>query len=363
MHASPDRHPRRDPRSPCPRSGPTSRARASASRRTSSSPRAPRATERWTGSVSPSSASTGSAAAGSRTTALSLNGAERRSSARKVQRRRRRRARQVLADSDSEWQMLRAAFGRYDVGVPQTDDDCFSCALRPSPIPQGTAACVSMLLALPDATVVFCSRRRPHAGESHEPAFETRVHARLGAPGAAARPQLFPWLHSPRAAQNRRRRSCCLFFTPHGTIWEHLRADRRRDRLRAVAHSEPLSAQREHIVVVDGISIEPARHDVPQPMTMPAIFTGSPIDTDSTRFMREDHGACFGWNTAESVDQIHRRQPEADEPVPHDRARHGSPAGSHPAIARSTAGPPARSSRIDHPVRACDKAFAAADPT
>lgn len=123
---------------------------------------------------------------------------------------------------------------------------------------------------------------------------------RAGAAGSAL--ALFPWLQARAAASPPR---LLLFFTPHGTVWDQWRPTGGETGYTFSPILEPLSAFREKMVIVDGIELKTGTsYYIPHTYTMPVLWTGSPIDTTTSEFCREDHGQCFGWNTGVSVDQF-----------------------------------------------------------
>lgn len=126
-----------------------------------------------------------------------------------------------------------------------------------------------------------------------------RDFLRAGATAAAAS-SLFPWLSKANAQPTRLPR-LILFWTPHGTVWNHWRPTSGVTNSMILA---PLARHQTKINVLDGIRIWDAYdHRVPHTYDMPAMWSGSPIDTDADDYTRMDHGVSFGWNLGKSVDQ------------------------------------------------------------
>jgi hypothetical protein len=125
-----------------------------------------------------------------------------------------------------------------------------------------------------------------------------------GAGAAASALALFPWLERrARAAMPPPR--LLLYFTPHGTVWDRHRPGGGETDFTFSPILNPLAAHRERLLILDGLNMEVGtEYYVPHTYTMPALWTGSPIDTASTLFCRDDHDQCFGWGTGTSVDQL-----------------------------------------------------------
>ena len=172
--------------------------------------------------------------------------------------------------------------------------------------------------------------------------------------GAAA--SLFPWL-TARGDGAVCPPKLLLLFTPHGTIWDRWRPSGGETDFTFSHILEPLSRHRDQLVIVDGLAIaDPYSHRVPHTYDMPALFTGSPIDTSATEFSRMDHGVTFGWNTGISIDQTiaNRLAP----PTPHRTIEFGVQCGgSHPATRMIYTGPAAPRQPLDTPGRAWDQIF------
>lgn len=96
-----------------------------------------------------------------------------------------------------------------------------------------------------------------------------------------------------------------LFYTPHGTVWDDWRPTGTATNFTLGPILGPLTAFQDRIALVDGLQIRsPYAHRVPHTYDLPALWTGSPIDTESELFERTDHEVTFGWNTGTSVDQF-----------------------------------------------------------
>ena len=92
--------------------------------------------------------------------------------------------------------------------------------------------------------------------------------------GAAA---LFPWLDRVQA-QAAPAPKLLLFFTPHGTVWDRWRPTGGETDFTLSPILMPLSEHREHIAIVDGISmVSGTDYYIPHTYTMPLLWTGSPI--------------------------------------------------------------------------------------
>jgi hypothetical protein len=180
--------------------------------------------------------------------------------------------------------------------------------------------------------------------------------AAAAAGGAAA---LFPWLRQARAASAPMR--LLLWFTPHGTVWDQWRPTGGETGFAMSPILEPLSAWRERMVIVDGVKLEVGTdYYVPHTYTMPLIWTGSPIDTSSSEFCREDHGVCFGWNTGVSVDQhIAAELPQ----TPYSTLEFGVGCGGlHPATRMIYTAPGSPRSPMDSPEGAFQTLFGTISP-
>ena len=128
----------------------------------------------------------------------------------------------------------------------------------------------------------------------------------FGALGAAA--SLFPWLANQKAkAQAGVKPRIVVFYTPHGTIRDRWLPSGTLHDFSLPQILAPLESLRRHITIVDGLRLgmtEPTRNRrVPHTFDMPALLTGSDINTADSDFRRDDHGISFGWNLSESVDQ------------------------------------------------------------
>lgn len=179
----------------------------------------------------------------------------------------------------------------------------------------------------------------------------------LRASGGAAI-ALFPWLDAAAAPTPMR---LLLLFTPHGTVWDQWRPSGGETDFTLSYILEPLAAHRDRMVIVDGVRLESGTaYYIPHTYTMPLLWTGSPIDTTTSLFCREDHNQCFGWNTGVSVDQ-------------HIASQLGGTAyssielgvgcgGLHPATRMIYSAPGMPRSPLDSPESAFDTLFGTVDP-
>jgi len=126
----------------------------------------------------------------------------------------------------------------------------------------------------------------------------------LAAAGAATSAlTLFPWLER-RATAAALPPRLLLYYTPHGTVWDQFRCSGGETAFKLSPILASLEKHRERVVIVDGMKMDNGTdYYIPHTYTMPVLWTGSPIDTASTTFCRDDHMQCFGWGTGTSVDQ------------------------------------------------------------
>lgn len=126
----------------------------------------------------------------------------------------------------------------------------------------------------------------------------------LTAAGAATSAlALFPWLER-RATAAALPPRLLLYYTPHGTIWDQFRCVGGETDFVLSPILTSLEKHREKVVIVDGLTMDNGTdYYIPHTYTMPVLWTGSPIDTASSTFCRDDHMQCFGWGTGTSVDQ------------------------------------------------------------
>lgn len=181
----------------------------------------------------------------------------------------------------------------------------------------------------------------------------------LALSGSAA--ALFPWLNAK--AQAKPAPKLLLFYTPHGTVWDQWRPSGGSTDFKLSPILEPLAAQRQNLVIVDGIQmVSGTDYYIPHTYTMPLLWTGSPIDTAASGFCRADHGGrCFGWNTSLSVDQYIAAQLKDNLPYP--TLELGSSCGGlHPATRMIYSAPGSPKNPIDDPVRAFQTLFGRVDP-
>jgi hypothetical protein len=180
----------------------------------------------------------------------------------------------------------------------------------------------------------------------------------LGLGGAAA---LFPWLKAE--AQAAPAPKLLLFYTPHGTVWDSWRPSGGVSDFKLSPILEPLAGFRDKLVIVDGIGmVSGTDYYIPHTYTMPLLWTGSPIDTTTGMFCRDDHGGrCFGWNTGISVDQHIATQLKIMLPYPTLELGY-SCGGLHPATRMIYPSVGTPKSPIDDPVRAFQTLFGKVDP-
>jgi hypothetical protein len=172
---------------------------------------------------------------------------------------------------------------------------------------------------------------------------------------------LFPWLGNTRAQGNAVPRKLLLFYTPHGTVYDRWQPGGGETDFTFSPILQPLSEHRDHLVIVDGLRMDNGtEYYIPHTYTMPALWTGSPIDTADNRFCRDDHGQCFGWNTGTSVDQFLASELGLNTPFPTLELGYGCGA-LHPAnrMIYSSAGNP--KSPLDDPETAFEALFAEID--
>src|SRR5690606_31816020 len=181
-----------------------------------------------------------------------------------------------------------------------------------------------------------------------------RFLAAAGAAGGAL--ALFPWLGRRVEAQTLPPR-LLLVFTPHGPVWSRFRPDEPTGDFTSSPILTPLAAHRDKLVVVDGLHMEVGtEYYVPHTYTMPLLWTGSPIDTASPLFCRDDHDVCFGWGTGTSIDQYiaERLVPETPSRTLELGYRCN---GLHPANRMIYSSPGATKNPIDDPELAFEQLF------
>lgn len=170
---------------------------------------------------------------------------------------------------------------------------------------------------------------------------------------------LFPWM---RAAAAPSPPKVLLFFTPHGTVWDQWRPGGGETDFTFSPILQPLETHRDRLVIVDGVEIKTGTdYYIPHTYTMPVLWTGSPIDTVSTQFCRDDHGQCFGWNTGVSVDQAIADRLTDPGPYPTLELGVGC-GGQHPATRMIYTAPGNPRSPIDDPESAFNTLFGTIDP-
>lgn len=181
-----------------------------------------------------------------------------------------------------------------------------------------------------------------------------------GSIAAGSALSLFPWLRAAAAPASPR---LLLFFTPHGTVWDQWRPVGGEADFALSPILEPLAAHRDRMVIVDGVALDVGtEYYIPHTYTMPLLWTGSPIDTSTAEFCREDHGQCFGWNTGVSVDQFIASQ-LAGPPTPYGSIELGLGCGGlHPATRMIYTAPAMPRSPLDSPELAFSTLFGGINP-
>jgi len=181
-----------------------------------------------------------------------------------------------------------------------------------------------------------------------------------GTAAAGSALALFPWLQAKAAPSPMR---LLLFFTPHGTVWDQWRPSGGETDFTLSPILEPLTAHRDRMVIVDGVELKVGTdYYIPHTYTMPLLWTGSPIDTSTAEFCREDHGQCFGWNTGVSVDQFIATQLDG-VPTPYSSIELGVGCGGlHPATRMIYSAPAMPRSPLDSPELAFQTLFGTIDP-
>lgn len=186
-----------------------------------------------------------------------------------------------------------------------------------------------------------------------------RFLRRAALAGSAA--AVFPWLGRARAADAPPKR-LLLLFTPHGTVWDQWRPGGGETNFTFSPILSPLAAHRDKLLIVDGLHmVSGTQYYIPHTYTMPVIWTGSPIDTASTLFYREDHNQSFGWNTGVSIDQALASRVAGADPYPTLEFAYGA-GGLHPARRMIYAAPSQPKNPLDGPAAAHAALFGAFDP-
>jgi hypothetical protein len=176
--------------------------------------------------------------------------------------------------------------------------------------------------------------------------------------GSAA--ALFPWLNHAKAAVAPKR--LLLVYTPHGTVWNSWRPGGGETDFTFSPILNPLAAHRSKLLIVDGLKmVTGTQYYIPHTYTMPVLWTGSPIDTNSTLFRREDHMQSFGWNTGVSIDQAIASQIAGTEPYGTLELGHDT-RGLHPANRMIYSGPSQPKNPLDGPAATFSALFGALDP-
>ncbi|MCA9601692.1 MAG: DUF1552 domain-containing protein [Polyangiales bacterium] len=175
--------------------------------------------------------------------------------------------------------------------------------------------------------------------------------------GAAA---LFPWLNRARAATPPTK--LLLVFTPHGTVWDSWRPGGGETNFTFSPILNPLAKHRDKLLIVDGLSmVTGTSYYIPHTYTMPVLWTGSPIDTKTSQFCRDDHGQCFGWNTGVSVDQTIAGRLQGPEPFKSIELGYNT-SGLHPANRMIYAGPAQPKTPISDPATTFSTLFGTVSP-
>ncbi|MEM9074023.1 MAG: DUF1552 domain-containing protein, partial [Myxococcota bacterium] len=168
---------------------------------------------------------------------------------------------------------------------------------------------------------------------------------------AGAASALFPWLGRAQAGRTPR---LILFYTPHGTVWDRWRPGASPTDSMIL---EPLARHEHKLCVLDGLRIWDAYdHRVPHTYDLPALWTGSPIDTEASDYTRVDHGVSFGWNLGRSVDQEIATRLAVTHPFRTLELGVGT-TGAHPATRMIYTGAGMPRHPLSHPGRAYDQVF------
>jgi hypothetical protein len=178
----------------------------------------------------------------------------------------------------------------------------------------------------------------------------------LGAGAATSALALFPWLERRAKAQGLPPR-LLLYYTPHGTVWDQYRPSGGETNFEFSPILAPLEAHRERLVITDGLEmLSGTEYYIPHTYTMPVLWTGSPIDTQSSTFCRDDHGECFGWGTGTSVDQLIAERLAPTTPYPTIELGYKC-GGLHPANRMIYSAPGVTKNPLDDPARAFETLF------
>ncbi len=154
-----------------------------------------------------------------------------------------------------------------------------------------------------------------------------------------------------------------LFFTPHGTVWDDWRPTGTATNFTLGSILQPLAAYQDRLALIDGMQIRsPYDHRVPHTYDLPALWTGSPIDTEADLFERTDLGVSFGWNTGTSVDQFIGTELPLTTPYRTLEFGVGTGNGLHPARRMIYTGPAAPLDPFDGPQTAWNALFRGFEP-
>jgi len=172
---------------------------------------------------------------------------------------------------------------------------------------------------------------------------------------------LFPWLARAQAVAPKRK--LVLVFTPHGTIWPQWRPAGTETAFTLSPILAPLAAHQSRLSIIDGVSLPyGTAYYIPHTYTMPALWTGSPIDTSSTLFTRTDHMQSFGWGTGVSIDQAIAARLPANESLFRTIELGTYCGGLHPATRMIYSAPGVVKNPLDQPVAAFNTLFSMPDP-
>lgn len=176
-----------------------------------------------------------------------------------------------------------------------------------------------------------------------------------GVAGLGAAAAVLPWLEAKAAGDPLPK--LILFYTPHGTVWDQWRPSGSETNFTLSPILAPLQNHKSGLVIIDGLNIaSPYDHRVPHTYDLPALWSGSPIDTTASDFERQDHGVTFGWNTGTTIDQTLATALEPDTPFP--TVELGVVCGgSHPATRMIYTGPRSPRQPLDKPDIAFDHLF------
>src|SRR5262245_29475476 len=171
----------------------------------------------------------------------------------------------------------------------------------------------------------------------HNPRFaRRRLLQAMGLPAVAS-----PFLPLLNASGRERvfPKRLVLFFTPHGTIWEHWKPEGTETKFQLGRILKPLERHQRRLNVIAGLQVRAPGVGAPHTKGPAILWTGSPLLNDKT-FVRSDAsgGLYFGWNSGPSVDQVIAR--EIGGATPYRSLELGVRSGiSHPGSRMIYAGP------------------------